>query len=95
MCNKIKLQNVTERGRNDGRENAYFQCGNEGYESNLESGGDGNGAGGAVNSEEGGRGMYLSDRSNLFKTADGEGDFRGNEEGKQALLFPFGKQRTV
>lgn len=24
-----------------------------------------------------------------------EGDFRGNEEGKQALLFPFGKQRTV
>lgn len=37
----------------------------------------------------------LSDRSNLFKTADGEGDFRGNEEGKQALLFPFGKQRTV
>ena len=80
MCNKIKLQNVTERGRNDGRENAYFQCGNEGYESNLESGGDGNGAGGAGNSEEGGRGMDLSDRSNLFKTADGEGDFRGNEE---------------
>ena len=79
MCNKIKLQNVTERGRNDGRENAYFQCGNEGYESNLESGGDGNGAGGAGNSEEGGRGMDLSDRSNLFKTADGEGDFRGNE----------------
>ena len=39
--------------------------------------------------------MDLSDRSNLFKTADGEGDFRGNEEGKQALLFPFGKQRTV
>ena len=57
MCNKIKLQNVTERGRNDGRENAYFQCGNEGYESNLESGGDGNGAGGAGNSEEGGRGI--------------------------------------
>lgn len=51
--------------------------------------------GGAGNSEEGGRGMDLSDRSNLFKTADGEGDFRGNEEGKQALLFPFGKQRTV
>ena len=24
--------------------------------------------------------MDLSDRSNLFKTADGEGDFRGNEE---------------
>lgn len=44
--------------------------------------------------KEGG-GMDLSDRSNLFKTADGEGDFRGNEEGKQALLFPFGKQRTV
>ena len=39
--------------------------------------------------------MDLSDLSNLFKTADGEVDFRGNDEGKQSLLFPFGKQRTV